>query len=306
MEEDKHDTAAHDKAPEKDAMVIDDSPADTPAGAGDEQDELIGSEEEEEEEEEEEDDSAMFYDESDPVVAELPVYLSNSLSKFLYLLQYPMRQIPFQPRQGPVAARIKPNAKMVQLDLPLDTRSAQYNPERGEEFAMGTHDKAMKTAYDRRMEEVENERQGFHSAPKKDEELLDKITLTSTRVPTQTNYLVGVIHEGDLHVTPLNTMIQMRPGFNYLDKIDDKVKAVNRRIQEVSMKQGDAHNATRRNLYSMAVRNADEETWENVTYYDEHSPEAEAAYQGLYCASQAHLKSTTTPAAFLDQLSGLK
>ncbi|ORX54540.1 hypothetical protein DM01DRAFT_1345701 [Hesseltinella vesiculosa] len=271
-------------------------------------------------------DDRDFYnvDPDDEIVAELPVYLSNALTPFLYLLQYPMRQTPFAERQGPLAARIKPNAKMVQLDLPLDTRSTHYSTERGEEFSMGMHDKAVKTAYDRRMEEYEDERQGIKSK-KKEEELLDKMTLTSTLIPTQTNYLVGVLHQGELHLTPLQTIIQMRPGFSYLDKIDDKLKAANKRIQEVerqeekkkqekgepqtlqvSMKQGDNQGATRRNIYSMAVRNADDEDWQPVVYYDQNSPEAEAAYQGLYTTSRSELQCKTTRAAFLDEMSAIK
>lgn len=136
-------------------------------------------------------------DEDDPVVAEFPVYLSNELSKDLYLLQYPMRNTPFGPRQGPMAARIKPEAKMVQLDLPLDTRSNFYSTERGEDFAMGMNDKAVKTAYDRRMEEHEDEQRFGRNKKQQEDELLDKMTLTSTQVPTQTKYLVGVIHNGN-------------------------------------------------------------------------------------------------------------
>ncbi|KAI8341472.1 DNA-directed RNA polymerase III subunit Rpc5 [Chlamydoabsidia padenii] len=260
----------------------------------------------------------------DPVVAEFPVYFSTTLCSKLYLLQYPMRNTPFGPRQGPVAARIKPNAKMVQLDLPLDTRSAYYSTERGEDFAMGMNDKVMKTAYDRRMEEHEDEERFGRNKKQQEDELLDKMTLTSTEVPTQTKYLVGVLHNDELHVTPLSTVIQMRPGFSYLDKIDEKFKAANKRIQDVerqeekkkvegtaqtvqvSMKQNEREGNSRRNLYSMAVRNADEETWKHVVYHDETSPEAEAEYSKLYSSELEELKSSMTQSEFLNHISGVK
>ncbi|CAO3610449.1 unnamed protein product [Cunninghamella echinulata] len=248
------------------------------------------------------------HDSEDEIVAEFPVYLSTQLCNDIQIFQYPMRNAPFRPRQGPVGARVKPKAKMVQLDLPLDTQSRYYNTERGEEFSMGTHDKVIKTAYD------------------KQDELLDKLTLTSTYVPTQTNYLVGVLHNDELHVTPVKNIIQMRPGFNYLDKIDDKWKAANKRIQEVekqeeqkkvetekaqtlqvSMKHNDnSESSTRRNLYSLAVHNAEDENWVPIVYCDQMSSEAEEQYEKLYCKQYEQLNSKMSQLDFLDQISAIK
>jgi DNA-directed RNA polymerase-3 subunit RPC5 len=117
------------------------------------------------------------------------------------MFQYPMRSTPFTAKTGPSAARLKPKAKMVELDLPLDTRSTNYSTERGEDFAMGLNDKTIKTAYDRRMEEHEEELSMGHNykgPKKKDEELLDRMTLTSVEVPSQTKYVIGVIRDGKL------------------------------------------------------------------------------------------------------------
>ncbi|KAI8354019.1 Sin-like protein conserved region-domain-containing protein [Blakeslea trispora] len=230
-------------------------------------------------------------EEEDEVLAEYPIYLTNELSKYLYMFQFPMRSVPFNGRNGPNAARIKPRARMVELDLPLDTRSPNYSTERGEDFAMGLNDKVIKTAYDRRMEEHEEELMGHgynRTQKKKEEELLDKMTLTSTEVPSQTKYVVGVIRNDELHITPINTTVQLRPGFKYIDKIDEKWKAANKRIQDVekqeekkkntdpntaqalqvSVKNAESH-GMRKNLYSMSVRNAEEEEWQPIVYYDE-------------------------------------
>lgn len=140
-------------------------------------------------------------DEDDEILAEYPIYLTTELSKYLYMFQYPMRSTPFTAKTGPSAARLKPKAKMVELDLPLDTRSTNYSTERGEDFAMGLNDKTIKTAYDRRMEEHEEELSMGHNykgPKKKDEELLDRMTLTSVEVPSQTKYVIGVIRDGKL------------------------------------------------------------------------------------------------------------
>ncbi|KAI8380966.1 DNA-directed RNA polymerase III subunit Rpc5 [Radiomyces spectabilis] len=262
----------------------------------------------------------------DELVAELPVYLSTTLADHLYLFQYPLRNVPFL-KNGPTAARMKPNAKMVELDLPLNTRSSHYSTERGEDFAMGMNDKAIKTAYDRRMEEHEEEKMGRFAHKNKEEELLDKITMTSTNIPVQTNYLVGVIHENEVHLTPLNTMIQMRPGLTYIDKIDQKYKDANKRIQDVEKQEEEAktgpsqskaqavqlsaknsgnEGTARRNLYSMAVRNADEEAWQAMAYYDEHTIQAESVFPNLYSKSREALSSNMTHMDYLDRLSGIK
>ena len=138
-------------------------------------------------------------EEDDEVLAEIPVYLNNHFSKFLYVFQYPLRNAPFNSRNGPVAARIKPKAKMVELDLPLDTRSNNYSTERGEDFAMGMNDKKIKTAYDKRMEEHEEEQlYGRSSAAKQEDELLDRMTFSSTEVPAQTKYVVGALRDGNV------------------------------------------------------------------------------------------------------------
>ena len=38
---------------------------------------------------------------------------------------------------------------------------------------------------------------------------------------------------GELHLTPVHSTVQMRPAFKYIDKIDEKFKAANKRIQDV-------------------------------------------------------------------------
>lgn len=130
----------------------------------------------------------------------------------------------------------------------------------------------------------------------------------------------------ELHLTPINTTVQLRPGFKYIDKIDEKWKAANKRIQDVekqeekkkgvdantaqtvqvSVKNAEREGGIRRNLYSMAVRNAEEEDWQPIVYYDETSLQAEKVSEKLYSASKELLDCTTTNAEYLDQLSGQK
>ncbi|KAI9320153.1 DNA-directed RNA polymerase III subunit Rpc5 [Dichotomocladium elegans] len=275
---------------------------------------------------------AQYNSDDDEVLGEIPVYLTTALAKYMYIFQYPMRNMRFSSRNGPQAARMKPQANMVELDIPLDTRSEFYSTERGEDFAMGMNEKAFKTAYDKRMEEMEEENMYGRSSTaaagsKKEEELLDRMTLSSTEVPSQTNYVVGAVRDGGLHLTPVRSIIQMRPAFKYIDKIDEKFKAANKRIQDaekeeaatkpdpstskaqalqVTVKNSEKETTARRNAYSMAVRNAEEEPWQPIVYYDDSTHQAEIIYEALFTHKTQPLKSAMTRSQYLNELSGIK
>lgn len=55
--------------------------------------------------------------------------------------------------------------------------------------------------------------------------IMDKVVLQSSRVlPNCSNYGVGIFQDGELHITPLKGIIQLRPGFDYLDKSDKRIR----------------------------------------------------------------------------------
>jgi DNA-directed RNA polymerase-3 subunit RPC5 len=146
---------------------------------------------------------------SDPnLLASLPVYLSASLpqSSRLSLFQYPT-----YPRGSPLpvpdsarsrglreAARWRPKADRVEVELPLDVRQTVYNLEKGQEMARGAEhggtfgEKKVKKepGSSRRDREREKEKD---KAPKR----LEKTRLESQLVPNQTRYFVGVIRDGE-------------------------------------------------------------------------------------------------------------
>lgn len=66
--------------------------------------------------------------------------------------------------------------------------------------------------------------------------LMDKTVLQSFRaLPNCSNYAVGIFQDGELHVTPLKGVIQMRPQFNYLDKSDKRVREEAKNMGEGSV-----------------------------------------------------------------------
>ncbi|EGC38572.1 hypothetical protein DICPUDRAFT_148777 [Dictyostelium purpureum] len=126
---------------------------------------------------------SMFFDEDedgDYVEHEIPVYLSQGLANNLYLFQYPLRQ-PWRPYDMTKLEelRIKPKQQKVEIDLSIDPETENYNS-----------DSMVKTT---------------------------KYTLSSTTVSHRTNYAIGLMKNGELHLTPLQSIIQLRPQFKFFD-----------------------------------------------------------------------------------------
>lgn len=129
----------------------------------------------------------------------------------------------------------------MEVELPLDVRTEVYNTDRGTEFGAGAEVLAQKQARadaahggssssdivgpgSRRSIKKEEEAQSSR-APKK----LEKIKLESSQVPNATEYMVGVIRDQALHLTRLESIVQLRPSMNYLDAIDEAREADKRR-----------------------------------------------------------------------------
>ncbi|KAK7003517.1 DNA-directed RNA polymerase III subunit RPC5 [Biomphalaria glabrata] len=149
------------------------------------------------------------HDDDDPVIDEIDVYLSKSLADNLYLMQYPLR--PLNRGYGNfdhLSARIKPQQKRIEMSLGLDTYSKNYSRSKGEQIAVNVDGNAH-TSSDR-----------FFSSSK-----MDKIILSCPPyVKTFSNcqYAAGLLKDGELHLTPVSAVVQMRPSFDYLDKADTR------------------------------------------------------------------------------------
>lgn len=52
---------------------------------------------------------------------------------------------------------------------------------------------------------------------------MDKIVLTSSKALSDTSrYAVGVVRDNSLHLTPVTTVLALRPSFSYLDQADKR------------------------------------------------------------------------------------
>ncbi|XP_017884887.1 DNA-directed RNA polymerase III subunit RPC5 [Ceratina calcarata] len=151
-------------------------------------------------------------DKTDPVVKEIPVFLSKTLADKLFIFQYPVRPA----RDGYdnatfLKTSIKPENQEVLIEVALDTHSVTYDKSKGEQIAINADG-------DSGVDQEDDER-AF------DSNLMDKTILQSSRaLPDCSNYAVGIFQDGELHITPLRGIVQMRPQFNYLDKSDKRVR----------------------------------------------------------------------------------
>lgn len=118
----------------------------------------------------------------DTIVKEVDVYFAQELADSLYLFQYPTRPHSFDDITKPTTGRIKPKSKRFELEIPLQTRGQHYSRERGEELGHGTDNAPIRGMYD-----------SDDETPAK---LLDKQTLSSSLLPSNANYMVGLVKHG--------------------------------------------------------------------------------------------------------------
>jgi len=149
-------------------------------------------------------------EDDDLVIHEIPVFLSRSISK-LYLFQYPVRPASMPYDDVDVSqARIKPVNKQVELELRMDTTSANYSRSKGEQIALNVDG-----ANSGREERVRT----FES------NVMDKQVLVGSSAVEKTGrYAVGILNDNELHLTQLEGVLSLRPSLGYLDKSDMRSK----------------------------------------------------------------------------------
>jgi DNA-directed RNA polymerase-3 subunit RPC5 len=114
-------------------------------------------------------------DEEDEVVSTYEVFLSHTLQKDLHVLQFPMRPMtrPYD-FKSLKAMTYKPNHRKLDLTFEVNKHTEHFNPNFAESDST--------------------------------------FQLTSNVVPMKTNYAVGIIRGTQLHITPLQSMLQLRPS----------------------------------------------------------------------------------------------
>ncbi|EFA74761.1 RNA polymerase III subunit [Heterostelium album PN500] len=220
-------------------------------------------------------------EEEDYIVTEVPVYLSQTLADNLFLFQYPLRQ-PWRPydMNRLEELRIKPKQQKVEIDLSIDIESDNFNDQSD-----------IKT---------------------------EKNTLSSTSVAHRTNYAVGILRNDEFHLTPLQSIIQLRPHFNVVDeKYEEEKKEKKREIlesgevdededdkpQQVSYRKPNAKQVAANQPLNAIKKMEDEEKWIKLTLVDDRLDiNLDEQFNKLIAPVQDNIHFDLNPMQYLDLL----
>ncbi|KAJ1966520.1 hypothetical protein GGI12_000018 [Dipsacomyces acuminosporus] len=228
------------------------------------------------------------------IAAEIPVYLTQKIARNLHLLQYPQKSGAIKPGELlPSLARIKPIHGQIEMDIPLDVQSPMYNKERGRELGVGLSDSGR---------------------------LLDIQTLVSVNIPKSSNYLAGVVRNGELHLTPIEKTTQLRPSLKYLDRVAEKEHAASKlddyededqkeakaQTVQVTVRSAQAEEALRQQQNSIAYmqQKLEEEPWSKLAYFDLGSEESNIVCSKLVASNKEDLVCKTAPDEYLTRIIG--
>ncbi|GLH05920.1 Uncharacterized protein GBIM_11467 [Gryllus bimaculatus] len=220
----------------------------------------------------------MSDSDDDPIVSQIPVYLSQEMKNQLYLFQYPSkpRNSTGEPPQIQ-KCMIKPQNKQVKMELAVNPNS-NYDYGKGEYMALNVDGPS--SSKDGKI---------FKSG------LLDKTVLESTcPVPDAGRYAIGVLHAGELHLNPLYTCVEMRNYLPFLDTGDKRAKEAAKsredgEVEEEELKQitvkfarqeSERVKRARERSFNYLSKKSAEEPWYSTEFHPYRSEKSEAR---LFC-----------------------
>ncbi|KAM7448595.1 DNA-directed RNA polymerase III subunit RPC5 [Porites harrisoni] len=219
-------------------------------------------------------------EDDDPVVAEVDVYLAQALANNLFLFQYPVRPATMTYDNFPhIGARIKPEQQKVEVELAINTSGANYYGPRGEQIAHDVDGLSLSSNSE--------EKNSFFTSDKMDKQ------------EDANRYAVGVLRQGELHLTPICGALQLRPSFEYLNKGESNVRQ-NTSVTEEGDSQDeedeakpltvkfarpetDRAKAQRLSSFKYLEKKKAEEPWKKVQFYNPQDHEAASEHSLLFC-----------------------
>ncbi|KAI5480852.1 DNA-directed RNA polymerase III subunit RPC5-like protein [Pseudohyphozyma bogoriensis] len=298
----------------------------------------------------------------DPIVKRLPVYYTPHYLSSLTLLQYPDRpprpntHHPLLPPSlrpagsgdpgAKISARYKPKSQHLEIEIPIERDPERWNEDDAKEFGRGMpepegkgKEKEKKKGRQRKVTTEEEEEERKRLEEEREARRLDKIVLGSQAVPDVTNYLVGVVKDDSLHLTPLTSTFQLRPKLTYLDNIivadrrakreahrnkdsdsdgegeisDTELKKEAAKAVQVSVKQSEASGAPGKAAIGPGngragaslfepLRAEEGESWIGLQHYHADTPQASLAFDHMFAQEEnqsTQLKSITKPLEYL-------
>ncbi|KAF5284395.1 hypothetical protein FQA39_LY17070 [Lamprigera yunnana] len=204
----------------------------------------------------------------DPIVKEIPVFVSKRLENQLYLFQFPLRPKFSKSDLNVKRCFVKPQNQAVKLEAQLHTGAANFNVSMAEDIFL------------------------------RNSITLDKIEYRSSKIVDNTDtYAIGVYNGQEYHLTPLKGLLRLKPYYPHLDqeikkKNDSKQKSVNidepstSSAKQVTVKfsQGDSDKwkKSRENSYKYILEKQAEEPWIECEWQPEKSELSELEKVKLY------------------------
>lgn len=250
------------------------------------------------------------FNEEDPVLEEIDVFLSKNLENKIYILQYPIRpQSKTYDDSNFLSAKIKPKVNKVELDIGLDTYNDNYSKVKGEQYALNIDGKqSNQTKVSSR---VKHEPERYYKS-----NLMDKQVLTSTNATLgQMNrlYHLGLLKDNNLHLNPIQAILQMKPSFDYFDLVEKKgkdLKDSDLKESEVDIEEDFESELEKAELVTMKYSNNSnkaitepEQNWIHLEYFDQSNLNSNRLKENLYCKNQENLiKLNLTNEEFISRL----
>lgn len=232
----------------------------------------------------------------DPIIGEHNVFVSTQLAQYLHIFQLPGNVAEAESHEAAsMTYRFKKTSKVVEMELPLDTRHPTYSPERAEELASNTSSGKIKYSGLSGGGEIDGDRGG---------ERLNRMRYAGTPIRIKSDerrYFVVTSVDGALHMTPVETFINMKPSLHYLDEADAKTKSITKRME--AAEGGDAQSklkavqvhfrkreteeqmAARLSSYGYLQRQIDEEPWLTVSHFLPGSAESTTVSDRLFSST---------------------
>ncbi|XP_042222970.1 DNA-directed RNA polymerase III subunit RPC5-like isoform X2 [Homarus americanus] len=194
------------------------------------------------------------------------------------------------------------------MELGLRTRGPTYDKSKGEQIALNV-DGAFRDKCD--------SEDNFYKS-----NVMDKLVLTSTKAMTDVSrYAVGVVRDSSLHLTPLSSVLALRPSFSYLDLADKRGRQERKDMSGDTEDSDDEEKAkkvtvrfekpetiksrkAKEKSYGFLLRQIREEPWIEVTYHKYGSERSEFELRKLYCMYEdEHVDQfSLAPKEYLSQL----
>lgn len=292
-------------------------------------------------------------EDDDPIVASYDVYIKPQWAdgRQLYVLQFPNRPASddYSSANGslPMELRVKPATGLLELDVPLNAfhnydrskgalwgemlrKSTLSKSNTGTGGTGGSHGLAggfgiggvapgpgRGRSKDEDPVAIQQEiLEDFHDGITKGR-VLTKQTLGGQTLPkdnTSPNYYLGAFKNNQLHLSPVNEMVQMRPQFHHIDATAEIERLAKRGETATAPRAATGVHMTVKQLgegvevetMGERIRKAQEEKWRKMKYIDDESAAAWDTFNELFVEdpeSKPMLVSGITDEEYLDKIS---